>query len=491
MSSENTDKSLVNRIISSSFVYGIANMLPLGINFLLLPILTDYIYPENYGIVGISNTIVGIATLVFGFGLKGTIERYYFDYTNQKHEFKRYFGTIVIFFIINSGIYLVTLMLTGEYIFNIIFSDIDFDPYIKLSIYSSFFSASGELILGLYRVREQAIRFVTLQSSFTIINAALIIFYVVFKKQQAYGFIYGKYLSTLAYFVVIAILMKREFILTFDISKIKSSLKFALPLIPHNLSSWILNSFDRILIENMLNLKELGIYIIGYQIGSITGIVASTVNYALAPIYYRLLSDDLSSKENIIPKITKYYITLLSVISTGLMVVIKEIFVFAINPMYYPAIKIIPIIIISSMINGMYFTTVFQIIYMKKTYILPPLTIVTGGLNILLNILLIPSFGTMGSAYATLISFLALYLLTLFISQKLLFVNHDFRAISYLLIITVISFVLLNQIGSDINFLNFILKVLIFVIHLTSLFVFKIVDKATILSAIPKRNKTK
>ena len=200
------------------------------------------------------------------------------------------------------------------------------------------------------------------------------------------------------------------------------ALKFNLPLIPHYLSSVILASSDRVMIEKFCSLTDVGLYSIAYTYSSLCLIVFSAINTAYTP--YCMSS--LEEKNYTGIKKSTHIIILFSILFSVIMIVVapEGLLILGGNK-YLDTLPIIPVLIAGIFFSSFYFIFSNVEFINKKTRFVFPITLLGALLNIGLNIWLIPIIGYEAAAYTTLIGYfvvaLAHYFVSLYILKKDIF----------------------------------------------------------------------
>lgn len=190
----------------------------------------------------------------------------------------------------------------------------------------------------------------------------------------------------------------------FNIEYAKYALGFALPLLPHYLSLYVLEQSDRIMIQKMCGTAYAGIYGVAYSAGMVIKIVTESTTNALVPWLYGKLESKRYSD------ISKCIIPLLLVVLVALTIFIAfspEIMVILAGAEYTEAKYVIPPVTASVFFVFIY--TIFanvEFFYEEKKF---TMYISIGGavLNVVLNYLLIPIYGFVAAGYTTLICYVA------------------------------------------------------------------------------------
>lgn len=92
----------VNKILKNSSLYTFCALLQKGTGFLLLPIYTTYLKPEDYGIMNLITSITGFLSILFLVSLHAAAARFHFKYVTSKGQ-AIVWGTILLMVLFNSA----------------------------------------------------------------------------------------------------------------------------------------------------------------------------------------------------------------------------------------------------------------------------------------------------------------------------------------------------------------------------------------------------
>lgn len=195
----------------------------------------------------------------------------------------------------------------------------------------------------------------------------------------------------------------------------KFAIGFNLPLIPHFLSSMILGESDRVMIKNMVGSAEAGIYSFIYTVAIVINIVTSAIRDAIIPFTYKTLGN--KDFQALKPAVNFILIAVGGLILMFTAVAPEFIRIFATDE-YYDAIKLVPVISLSSFFGFLY--TVFSNVefFFEKKNLVAVASVTGAAANIILNLILIPVFGYYAAGYTTFACY-ALYSLVHFVFMKL------------------------------------------------------------------------
>ena len=461
----------IKRIGKNSLGFSVGTILTQAIGFFLIPIYTRCLTPDDYGILALTAVLGSILAILYPLGINTALGRMYYDYYHDKKELKEYVGTITLSVLGISFTATLLLSVFGESFFALFIKDVAFNPYILLVLWTTFFGILFSFPLVLYQVRERSFTYSLLNVLKFIISVSLVIYFVVFLKEGALGSLKGGFFSAIIFFVIAGFLLRKDLVFKIKIRKLKESLHFGLPLLPHMLAGWILTLMDRVFLNHYTTLAVVGIYSLGYQFGSVMSLITTSINYAWAPFFMSTAKERGEEAETIFSRLTTYYMIAILFISLAISLFARDIIILMTTPKYYDSHRIIPIIVGTYLLNGMYYMIVNQIFYTKKTKYLPIATFGSAVLNILFNYLWIPRYGMMGAAWATLVSFAFTFFFTFIISHKVYPIKYEYSRICKVFVIAGAVYALSIVFSYDDIFYDIALKSLVLLLYPVGLFV--------------------
>jgi O-antigen/teichoic acid export membrane protein len=402
-------------VFKQSFTYTASNSIKNAIPFLLLPILTRYLTPGDYGIVGTFEIILGMAVVLVGLNLRGAIWVNYFSLPQQ--ELKVYIGNVILLQLSSFTVTIIVILLCKTYIASLIAFPEEWIPIVILVALSQSFIM---IILALWQVEKKALQYGSFQILHMACNVGLSLLLIVVLGQNWQGRLLGVAVASLSFAVLgIFIIYKKRLIrLLFNKNYIKDSLMFGMPLLPHSLSGLIVTGIDRFFLNSMVSVATTGIYVVGYQVGMIIGLIARSFNQAWSVFLFEKLKGDKYTDKIKIVKFTYIFFIIILIFALLLSLVASPFLKFFVGDEFQGANVYVWWIAFGYAAEGMYYMVVNYIFYVKKTYILSLVSIMVAIINIVLNYYLIKLNGGLGAAQATAISLLTGFVLTWFLSAK-------------------------------------------------------------------------
>ncbi|WP_243121153.1 lipopolysaccharide biosynthesis protein [Clostridium autoethanogenum] len=194
----------------------------------------------------------------------------------------------------------------------------------------------------------------------------------------------------------------------------KYGILFNLPLIPHYLSTMILNQSDRILIDNIVSSSAAGMYSIAYTIGMMMQLITNAVNNSFTPYTFMAIRDETYEKIRKNANFLCIFVALLMIVS---MAFAPEIILIFAGKRYYDAIWVLPPVAASVFFIFLYSLFSNVEYYFKKTKFIAVASMLCAVVNLLLNYILIPIYGYYAAGYTTLVCYI-LYAFTHFVFMR-------------------------------------------------------------------------
>lgn len=393
-----------HRLFKSSLIYTVTDAVNKAVPFLLLPLLTHYLLPAEFGIVSNYNIYLYILTIVIGLNLSGVVSINFFKL--KKKLLAEYMFNILLIVFVSFLISIILIYTFQQKIFA-------FLPISPLFLYGALFVTFAQNItlinLELWQLEEKPLSFGICQIMQSCLNLALTLFFILYLKLGWEGRLYAIGLAAITFGSYSLILLRKRGYLKFSFRRdyCIEALKFGVPLLPHTLSIWIRSSVDRIFLTKYAGIEEAGIYATGFQFGLLMSFVTMAFNSAYIPYLYRLLNtvdlDELYLKKLKLVKFT--YIYLICVVAVSIIFIFVSNFIVEaiLDHRYLRSKEYIIWAIISQTFQGMYLMFVCYIFYVQKTVGLALITFSCSLLQILTSYLLIKKLGGIGSAYSTVI----------------------------------------------------------------------------------------
>ncbi len=410
----------LQKLARHSAIYGLADVVPYLINFLLLPVFTSFLAPADYGALGILLLFGVLAKIFFRSGLDAAFFRIYYE---QKTDHSRRVLATTLFaasFAISTLLFAVCVLgagalgrvlLGGEFVLS------NVSLWVTLVAFDTLLNSFAFVPMNLFRIQGKSRSFTVMTLFRSGVNIALKLTLVLMGWGVA-GVLWADVAASLLFVVALAPTLMKNLAMGFSGAMLKEAFHFGLPKVPHGIAHQVLNLSDRKLIEMFLELSATGLYHIGYMMGTGAKFFLSAFELAWAPFVYAQASEKQASAQQTLARMATYAFAVLAGCGVLNAVFGRELLFVMAKPEFHPAHTVIPVIVLAYMMQGLFALTSIGIGISKKTTYFPVITISAALMNVVLNILWIPRFGVIGAAWATVVGYGVMALLGFWFGNK-------------------------------------------------------------------------
>ncbi|MBI4647763.1 MAG: oligosaccharide flippase family protein [Bacteroidia bacterium] len=396
-------------------IYTIANFINASIPFFILPFLTKYLPPSDYGLITIFQIFTFITLTIVGLNSTAALNRRYFD--KEQYNIPVYITNSIYILIITAIITILLFLFFG----GLLNKYTQFpEQWLWAVVVFCFCHNLSEIILTLWRVQFKALHYALFRIARTIFDIGITITVILFFNNTWQGRIEGQIISICLFAAIAAFfLIKEKWIsIAYNSEYIKDLLRYGLPLVPHVICGVLLSMNDKIFITNIFGLSVTGLYSTGYQVGAVIALVQNSFNQAWVPWFFEKLKKDDSNIKYQIVKYTYLYNIAMVILVILVTAATPAIFKFFINENYHSAQQFVFWIALGFGFNGMYMMIVNYLFYLGKTITISLTTIIVVVVNIVLNYSFIKYNGIIGAAQATAITYFFNYILVWIVSAR-------------------------------------------------------------------------
>ena len=395
---------MLKKFISHTFIYGLSNQIPKIAGILALPLITRDLSENDYGIYGV---VIAYSSSIEIFATLGMRVSFINTFYKGGVHFKKFWNHLFAFLITWRIPYTVLH-------FSIIYAILPDEVANKaltaiLSVgASALFGPISVMGTVYYQLKEKPRVVGSLGILGGIVTVLLNVFFISVLKLGYLGFLWSTLCGGLLVNILYTYLIAGELGLRpnfpFNWKFVKRSLSLALPTIPHFYSMFLLNTSDRIIMNQMgVKTDDIGKYNVSYTVGNIFQSIAMASGFAITPLMMRCYKEN---NERLARRLVFFLQAIFLVATFVACIWMREIFALLIkneglSQMYYLSV----IIVMSFNYRPIYYGAVNKLIYLEKTRVLWRLTFIPGLLNLILNLIFIPIYGYEFAVISTFVSF--------------------------------------------------------------------------------------
>ena len=429
----------IKEFAKGSSILVASNIALKAIQFFLLPLYTEYLSPAE---LGISDTITSFTSFLFPLlvmAFDSAFSAYFYEEDGKEYT-NRVFNT-VFFFLLIQGFIPIIMAFGSGIISQVLFGTSDYSVGIILALLSVSTNL-WYLSFALLTRMENRMRTFALINVFS--STTMILLNILFVSILKWGYMallasscIVNGLQIVLYLMTCKVTINRNYI---NKPLLKKMFKYAVPLIPMTVSTWILNMSDRYMLLYFSGEAEVGIYGIGSRFITVLSVVISGISTAYTSFAFKSHRDE-DAKE-MFSDVVNILFVFLAGICTTVALFGKEIIYIMTSSEYHSSYLLLPSMMFSQLAYALYTFTGYGIAFQKKPQYY--FYSVTSGalLNVILNVFLLPKMGAVGAALTTLIGTVLMLGISYYYSNKLYPCNYGIIKIAFvflsLYIITII-----------------------------------------------------
>lgn len=398
----------INKVLGASVIYAATGILEKCFSFFLMPLYTHYLTTGDYGLTDLSRSFLTVMVYLAAFSLYSAVSRNYVEYKDEPDKLKRFYGTITVFVFLSSLFFFVLLTMFRELLSQHVFTGTAYYPIILFTLTTLIFQCQFNIYSTVLRSQQKAKKVSILHLVWFLFRICLTIFLVVIKHWGARGVLFATLAADTAYTIYfwIDMLSSGQMLICFDGELLKEALIYSIPIMPHNLSTNIVNLISRVLIGNIGgSISDVGIYAVASNFGNLSDTIHNYINQAYSPWMFEQLHDKQFEMRKEIKKIVRLLISVTGFILTGIALFSQDYITLFLHKSYEQAKLYSVLTVIVFLIKTSYYYYVTILFYYKKAS--SKIFIATLGsslLNLFLSAFMIPKWNVIGSIAADMIA---------------------------------------------------------------------------------------
>jgi O-antigen/teichoic acid export membrane protein len=223
----------------------------------------------------------------------------------------------------------------------------------------------------------------------------------------------------------------------FSMRVLRECLRFGIPRVPHGAAHQVIAGADRYILSRFVDLREVGVYSVGANLGLGLKLFLSAFENAWAPFYFgEMTQPDAKATFRVV---TTYGVAILLLLLAGLSGVAYDLVRLMTIPRYYGAADIVPWIGLGVALQGVYLLTSIGLNITKRTAYYPAATGIAAVTSVAMNLLLIPRFGVLGAAWSNVAAYGVLAATAMAFSQRFYPMSYEWGRLARLVVAAALS----------------------------------------------------
>lgn len=413
----------IRKILSDASVSALRSVVSVIASVFIIGIITKQINAEAFGIWRTVLAYVSLITLVGGAHLYGSLIRY-IKRLNEKQVFVDLFSMSVL---AGAAVCVITYSIAIAVESSQLFPDIPKSLILPSSLLIGL-RIPGSVLKNYPRARKKIKKFEVLSFSQTVAKLSVVVVTLWYTNSLVTG-LWSLVLLTLMINFVLIIHFRSSFATIPKISNVSTYLNYSLPMIPQQISTNLLHNGDKFLIIALIGPAAAGYYVIAYTISSTVEKFATIFNSTLYPRITSAWDDNsYDDIERFYSVFIKWYAIISIPAIIGLVAIAEPMIeVISTQTVANKSAVLVPILSLGFAFQGLEGPLNYVLAAAERTRTISVITVLSAIINILLNVVLIPSQGIIGAAIATLVAYAIRASLLLFYCEKVL--NIDLKKI--------------------------------------------------------------
>jgi len=408
---------VLKKIGGHTMIYAGGTLASRAISLLMIPFYTRFLAPADYGLLELLGLTTFVIGAVVGLGLEAAILRFYYDQPTEEGR-REVISTVILFGIALLMVVYAVLFTASPFIALSVFKTETYSGYLRIAFISLCLDTLVDLALSYVRARQRSLRASTLDLVRLAIALSLNVYFIAGLRLGVVGVLYSSVIASTIMATVLITTTLWEVGIRFSAEKLVAMLRYGVPLIPMTFGLFVLNFSDRFFLQGYTNLETVGVYALGYKFGMMSGVLITSPFLQFWTAYMYEVVERPDARE-VIARLQVYLTLLLLAFTLALSIFSEELLRVVSPPEYWGAAHVIAIVGLAYVFMGLSHFFRVGLYYTKQTKYLGYAVGGSAILNLPLNLALIPTFGAMGAAWATLISFAILALATFAVSQRI------------------------------------------------------------------------
>ncbi|MCB0400459.1 MAG: polysaccharide biosynthesis protein [Flavobacteriales bacterium] len=430
----------LKKLAGQTAIYGLTSIVGRLLNWFLVPIYIGVakFSTDQYGVVTEMYSYVAFLVVLLTYGM----ETAYFRYsTLDEYDPKKVYTSVIYSLFTTSVLFIAISILFNQPI-------ADWLKYPDHPEYVTWFAlivgldALSSIPMARLRAEHRAKKFAFINFVWIGVNIGFNLFFLVYclpkfnagehnwlidtfyNPEMGVGYIFLANLmaSAVKFVLLLPDIFKARY--GFEMALLKKLFIYALPLLIFGLAGIVNETIDRIMLKRMLfdtlgekeTLSQLGIYGACYKVSIIITLFIQAFRYAAEPFFFA--QEKEKDARQTYARVMTYFVIVCAVIFLGVMLFIDVVKYFIPNQDYWAGLRVVPILLLANISLGIYYNQSIWYKLSGKTQYGAYIGLFGAIVTIVLNYIWIPIYGYMGSAWATLICYSSMMLLSFVLSRK-------------------------------------------------------------------------
>jgi len=423
----------LRRLATTGAAYTAASIFSKLIAVALLPLYTRYLTPADYGAAEVMFAAVVSASIVVRLGTIEALLRFY--YKDDEDPDRVVATSFAALFWVSTVAALIALPFADP-ISEALLAGHSAPDLARISIGGIWVLTMFEFLLTLFRLEERARAYFVTTMLSVLAAIGLTVVLVVGKGEGARGLLLGSYASGAVFVFGLIWVHRRRLSLWVDRELLRRLMRFGLPTMPAELSLYLLNFVDRIIIVRSAGLAEAGLYSLAVKFAQAVNVLVRGFQLAWPPLAYSIRDDGEARRAYAV--IVTWFVAGCAFVVTGMWLLSRWIVRALAAPEFFGSYKAVGLIATGVTLYALYMVLVVILGRTGRTGFNFPAAIAALVVNVALNLALVPPLGIVGAGIALVASYLVVLALMYGFTQRLFPVPYEWGRLARVVLVSAV-----------------------------------------------------
>jgi len=473
---------IIKKLASQTAIYGVSSIFGRFLNYLLVPLYTYYFSTAEYGVVSEFYAYAGFFSVLLLFGF----ETGYFRFRNKEQPDRDVaYSTALIFVVLVNLVFFLCILAINPRL-SAALNYADHPEYVRWFSIILVLDAISSIPFARLRAENKAVRFAGIKIIEIILTVMLSLFFIVYCRkiyQQApqswIALIYDPAIGVGYIFIANLIASVCKFLLLapqlrglswgFDRDLFARMVRYSVPMVVIGFAGIINEMLDRALLKYLLpydshtNMQMLGIYSACYKLSILMSLFIQAFRYAAEPFFFAYA--DKSDARSVYAQVLKFFV-IFCVFIFLLVTLFIDFFQYFIGTEFRAGLEVVPILLLANLCLGIYVNLSIWYKLTDRTLMGAFVSLAGAGLTVVLNIWWIPIWGYVGSAWATLICYASMAIVSYLLGRKYYPVAYEVKRVLFYIFLGVVLYISQQQLQAVSYAQPWLLSVLLMLLYL-------------------------
>jgi O-antigen/teichoic acid export membrane protein len=417
----------IKSLAKHSAIYGAGGIVSRILAVLLLPLYTRYLTPGDYGRLETLLAFSVVLTILLRLGITNAFFRFYFDSEENEHRL-RVLRTSFWFTMGMATLGLAAGLVLAGPISSAFFGASNHADLVRAAFVGIWAQVNYEQLTSLFRVEQRSVPFVLATLTNLLVTIAATIVLVVVADLGALGVLVGNFTGTLIVWAALLGYRREQLGLQFDRPLLREMNRFGLPFVPTALGLWVTNFSDRFFLVKLAGVEDTGRYSVGVRVASVLVLLLTAFRTAFPAFAYSIRDDGEARRAY------GYVLTYLTFLCAWLALALGALAPWIVEllttPSFQEGERVVALLAFGLTFFAGYTVMAVSLGRARRTQFNWVITGVAAVVNVALNLILIPPYGIIGAAIATLAAYATLFFGIAWRAQRIFPIEAQWRRLA-------------------------------------------------------------